>query len=219
MSKQAEAIHQITQRQARVTRIIGFGLLITAVVTACCICFSSRMPVPITNPAALVLASLFVLAPFKSVTSTKVLQKIIAFYLVSVVVSELSSQYFKIPFLPFDMSTSCSTIVLSLLAAGYFVGRANLRQRAESITGTGILHGWVLALVIIVTHMALLALMLRRFYGYGYERDSAVLGNLCLYFLLFVFLWNRLGACRFRQAVGLILMLFYSCVILKKVGL
>ncbi len=218
MSKQAEAIHQVTQRQARVTGIIGFGLPITAVVTACWLC-SSEMPISITNPAVLVLASLFVLAPFKSLTSTKVLQKIIAFYLVSVVVSELSSQYFKIPFLPFDMSTSCSTIVLSLLAAGYFFGRANLHQRAESIAGTGILHGWVLALVVIVVHMVLLGLMLRRFYGYGYERDLAVLGNLCLYFLLFVFLWNRLGACRFRQAVGLILMLFYSCVILKKVGL
>lgn len=218
MSKQAEAIHQITQRQARVTRIIGFGLPITAVVTACWLC-SSEMPISITNPAALVLASLFVLAPFKSVTSTKLLQKIIAFYLVSVVVNELSSQYFKIPFLPFDMSISCSTIVLSLLAAGYFVGRANLCQRAESITGTGILHGWVLALVIIVAHMVLLALMLRCFYGYGYERDLAVLGNLCLYFLLFIFLWKGLDVCRFRQAVGLILTLFYSVVIVTKVGL
>jgi hypothetical protein len=177
------------------------------------------MPVPITNPTVLILALLFVLIPSKSVASISTLQKIIVVYLVGVVVNELSSQYFEVPFYHLNVSISCSTIVLSLLAAGYFVGKTNLRQTTESVKRTGIMQGWVLAMVIIAVHMVLLGLMLRRFYGYGYERNLAVLGKLCLYLLLFVLLWKRLDVCRFRQTVGLILTLFYSVVIYTKVGL
>lgn len=217
--EQAKAICPTTQRQSRAIRIIGFGLPLSAMIAACCICFSSKMPVLITYPVVLLIASLFTLVPFKSATSIKTLQKIIVFYLVSSIVNELSSQYFKIPFLPFDMSMSCSTIVLSLCTVGYFVGKAISGQTDESMVGTGILCSWALAMTIIMGHMVLLSLLLSSFYGYGYERDLVVLGNLCLYFLLFILLWKRLDVRSFRQGMGLILTLFFSVVIVSKVGI
>ncbi|MCX5637288.1 MAG: hypothetical protein NTX52_06300 [Planctomycetota bacterium] len=64
--------------------------------------------------------------------------------------------------------------------------------------------------------MALLRLALSRFYGYGYERDLSVLGNLCLYFLVFILLWESFKRPRFRQGIGLIITFFCVAAIVAK---
>jgi uncharacterized membrane protein len=138
------------------------------------------------------------------------------FYLVSVPVNELSSQYFQISFLPVNIRASYSTVVLLLCSIGYLVGRVNSTNRLKSDRRTNILYGWVLALVIIIIHMVLLTLILSRFYDFGYERNFSTLGNLCLYFLLFIVLWENLNKVRFRQGIGLILAVFYLAVIIAK---
>jgi hypothetical protein len=81
---------------------------------------------------------------------------------------------------------------------------------------TDILIGWELASLIMIAHMLLLSLILNKFYGYGYERNLGVLGNLCLYFLLFILLWDELGRYRFRLCAGLILAVFYLAVMATK---
>jgi hypothetical protein len=50
---------------------------------------------------------------------------------------------------------------------------------------------------------------LNKFYGYGYERNLSTVGNLMLYLLLFILLWEKLGNLRFRRSAGLVLALFY----------
>jgi hypothetical protein len=141
------------------------------------------------------------------------LQTIMGFYLVSTVVSQLSSQYFPLSFLSVDISVSYSTVVLLLCAVGHFLGKVNSTDTHRGIGRANIIYGWVLALTIIVAHMVLLSLILNKFYGYGYERNLNVLGNLCLYFLLFIVLWEKLSSLLFRQGVGLILTVFYLAAI------
>jgi len=204
------------QNSAVVTKILGFVFPLLAVIAACCICFFSKMPIAIENPAVLVLASLFILLPFKSNPSGRLLQKIVVFYLISVPVNELSSQYFQVPFALVNISASYGTVVLSLCAISFIaeiVKPANLPPKIES---TNILYGWMVAFVIIAAHMALLAPLLNKSYGYGYEHDLSALGNMSLYLLLFIFLWGRLENIRLRQAASLILAVFFSAVIIAK---
>lgn len=211
MTKQITAACREQPKPSRVAEVLGFFLPILAVIVACSISFF-EMVIPIEKPAILVLASFLILVPFKS-ERLNVLQKIMGFYIVSVPVNELSSQYFQISFLPVEISVSFSTVVLSLCAIGYFIERVNLINALRSNGKANILCGWMLATGLIITHMIFLSLILNRFYGYGYERNLSVLGTLCLYFLLFIFLWGKLNNLRFRQCIGLILAVFYLAVI------
>jgi len=200
------------QRIRPFVKVFEFCLPLIAVILACCVSFFSQMPIPIEKPVILMLGSLFILAPFRS-EAPATLQRIIGFYLSSVAVNQLSSRYFSFSFLSADISVSFSTVVLSLCAIGYFLGRLNSSNTPRVLGMANIFYGWVLALAIIVIHIVLLSLILNKFYGYGYERNLSVLGNLCLYFLLFIFLWERLNSFLFRQGIGLILMVFYLAAI------
>ena len=202
------------QRAAgRIAKAFGFSLPVMAVILACCISFFSKMPIPIKKPAILMLGALIILVPFgPEVTTT--LQRIVGFYLVSVPINELSPQYFSIP--ATDARVSYSAIILLLCTIGFCLGRIDSGNAPQEAARANIIHGWVLALAIIVAHMMVLSLLLNKFYGYGYERNLSVLGNLALYLLLFVFLWKRLGELRFRQCVGLIMAIFYLAVTFAK---
>ncbi|HUW19753.1 MAG TPA: hypothetical protein VMW16_10675 [Sedimentisphaerales bacterium] len=208
MNEDFGASCQERQRTRSVAAPVSFGLTLSAVIVGCCISFLLTLKIPIERPVMLVLASLFLLLPLKAATFAT-LQKIVAFYLISVPVNELSSQYFQISFLPVDVSVSYTTAVLLLCALGYLVGKINTTNATQDYSSANILSGWVVALVIVTIHMALLSLILNKFYGYGYERNLGVLGNLFLYFLLFVLMWENLGGLRFRQCTGLVLAVFY----------
>ncbi|MHC4155720.1 MAG: hypothetical protein ACYST6_12465, partial [Planctomycetota bacterium] len=140
------------------------------------------------------------------------LQKITAFYLLAVPINELASQNFPVPLLS-GVTVSYSAVVLLLCAAGFLLGRINSQKGRLGWDKNELLSGWVLAMLIIVGHMALLAVLLNKFYGYGYERDLSVLGNLCLYLLLCIFIWDGLGNRRFRQAAGVALAVFHCVMI------
>jgi Ca2+/Na+ antiporter len=71
---------------------------------------------------------------------------------------------------------------------------------------------WYIAFAMIAGHMMVLALLLKGFYGYGYERDVPVLGNLSLYLLLFLLIWRRLDSTAFRRLAGVALLIFYITV-------
>jgi hypothetical protein len=206
MTEQIIVGYQKQQKSVLLLQAFGFCFPIFAVMVACYISFFGEMPIAIEKPAILTLASFFMLALFKS-EPLNTLQKIMLFYLVSVPVNS---------FLPVNIRASYSTVVLLLCSIGYLVGRVNSTNRLKSDRRTNILYGWVLALVIIIIHMVLLTLILSRFYDFGYERNFSTLGNLCLYFLLFIVLWENLNKVRFRQGIGLILAVFYLAVIIAK---
>jgi hypothetical protein len=197
----------------KVTVAAGFCFSLAGIIAACLLCIFSEPPIPVERPAVLLLAALLILAPFKS-NAPVLLQKIAAFYLFAVVVNESAWQYFRIPLASDRVSVSYTTIVVLLCAAGYLLEKLN-SGKVSGERQSEILWGWALALGIIIVHIAVLAVLLNRFYGYGYERDLNVLGALCLYVLLFLFVWGKLANPRFRQAVGLILALFYCATIIS----
>ena len=189
------------------TNVLGYSFSLAGVIVACGICFFSGTPIAIERPLILLLASLFILVPFKShVTNT--LQKITAFYLLAVPINELASQNFPAPLLS-GVTVSYSAIVLLLCAAGFLLGRMNSQKNRFGRDKKELLPGWALAMGIIVVHMALLAVLLGKFYGYGYEHNLSVLGNLCLCLLLFILIWEKLANLRFSQTLGLMLAAFY----------
>jgi hypothetical protein len=187
--------------------ILAYSFSLAGVMVACGICFLSGTPLPIERPLILLLASLFILAPFESEVAGT-LQKITAFYLLAVPINELASQNFPVPLLS-DVTVSYSAIVLLLCAAGFLLGRINSQNDRFGRDRKGLLPGWALAMGIIIGHMVVLTVLLSRFYGYGYEHNLTVLGSLCLYLLLFIFIWEKLADLRFRQALGLVMAAFY----------
>lgn len=232
--------------------VLGIGLSFSAVIAACCIGFFTETTIPVEHPAILVLASFFVLVPFKSKTprhsnKTKVsnachserseesqcldltetlrfaqgdkrvvsseslttLQKIICFYLFSVIISQISAQYFPVSISFASIDISYSIVPLVLCASGYFAGKVNTKSIRRIIESKNIFYVWIIALAIIIVHIIFLSLVLNKFYGYGYERNLSTVGNLMLYLLLFILLWEKLGNLRFRRSVGLVLALFY----------
>jgi len=212
MIEQIIASYWKQQRIRPIVKVFEFCLPLTAIILACCVSFFSQMPIPIERPVILMLGSLFILAPFRS-EAPATLQRIIGFYLSSVTVNQLSSQYFSFSFLGGDISVSYSAVVLLLCATGYALRKVNSTNKLRNVRRVNIIYGWVFAIAIIVIHIVLLSLILNEFYGYGYEQNLSVLGNLCLYFLLFIVLWEKLGSFCFRRGIGLILTVFYLAAI------
>ena len=74
-----EQISVSWRKQCRIEFILKaleFSLPVLALIVACCICFFSRMPIPIKQPLILLLGSIFILIPFKTETIVA-LQRII----------------------------------------------------------------------------------------------------------------------------------------------
>jgi hypothetical protein len=118
---------------------------------------------------------------------------------------------------PIDISYS--VIVLLLCGTGYVLGKLNPTKSQQINKEKDIILGWILALSIVILHMIFLSLILSQFYGYGYEWNLGVLGQLCLYFMLFAILWNKFNVLHFRQLTGLILTVYYLTAIVTNRGL
>jgi len=211
MIEQIKTNNEKICKKETIRNVVGFGLAAFAVVAAGYMCFVSKMPVAIENPEIPAIASFFILVNYKSKASLEVIQRITGFYLVAVLANQLSPQYFQTASLPINFRFSSGLIILSLFAAGFFVTDKKSVKPPDSIYKT-LFYSWVFAFGVTIAHIAIVGVMLNRFYGYGYDRDLYVLGNLCLYFLLFIFLWKKLENTRFRQTVGLILAVFYTAV-------
>lgn len=204
MTEQDITICYNGHRFESVANILGAGLSFSAVIAACCICFFTRMTIPVENPVILMLASFFVMVPLKSETLTT-LQKIICFYLFSVIVNQISAHYFPVSISSANFNVSYSIVPLILCGLGYLT----TITKQQTIKRSNIFRAWITALVIIIVHIIFLSLILNKFYGYGYERNLSVTGNLMLYLLLFILLWDKLDSLRFRMSMGMVLALFY----------
>lgn len=194
---------------------LSFFFPVLAMVAACCISLLGERTVPIEKPPILVFAAVLMLIPFRS-ESAGTLLRIVGLYMVGVVVNESSAVSFQIVYLLPGVSISWSTIILLLCAIGYLCGRMGSIEAEPKVDRTGLSHGWVVVLAVMILHMILLSAMLGRFYGYGYDRNLTVLGNLCLYFLLFITLCEKLGQVAFRQIMGFVFAVFYLAVTIMK---
>ena len=201
-----------------VVRALMRNLTLVAIILACGISFFLKTPIPIERSGVLVLGAFFILVPFRSEVAN-MLQKVAAFYLICVPVNQLSCQYYTLALQSVDVDVSYSSLVLFLCTIGYLAAGKQSNRSAPIAGGLKVLNAWILALVVIIIHIVLLGLALDVFYGYGYEHSLSVLGNLSLYFLLFMVLWRPLGQLYFRRRAALILALFYLFVTVAGPGL
>lgn len=197
-------------------KILGFGLPVLSAAIACALTFLPRWSFTIEKPLFLLASSLIVIIPFRT-ENIITLQKIITFYLFSIIVNQIAAQYFSLSIFSFNINVSYSAIILFLCAIGFILGKVSSTASAisQADKSPSIISGWILALAIIIIHMIFLGLILKIAYGFGYEHDISVLGNLCLYFLLFLTLWQKLNELRFRQLLGLILTFFFVILIVR----
>jgi len=193
--------------------IVGFISQLSAVILAGFICLFSNKPVPITNPEILAAGAFFILMPFKPNPPLETLQKLTGLYLIAVLVNETSSQYFEVSLLSTGFSVSYSVIILSLCATGFFISRNKLADWSGIASREGFLTGWLPVFVVLIVHMILLTVMLKAFYGFGYEHNLVVTGKVFLYLFLFILLWERLASSHFREILGTILLVFYFAII------
>lgn len=216
MAAQEIADHQTQNRTKAVSNIVSFCSFMAAVISACLVCSFSRLSVPIENPEMLLLASILLLPSFKANARINTLQRLTAFYLIAVLVNQLSFQYFSISLLGIKTNVSQSTAVLLLFVVGFVAENTRPSDSFACTDNKDFLHSWFLTFAILGVHMLLLVFLLKKFYGYGYDLNLTVIGNICLYFLLFVFSWPRLGNLRFRQCLGSIFILFFAALTIIK---
>lgn len=201
-----------------VTRTLVLNLPLIAIILSCALSFFLKTTIPVERPGVLLLGAFLILLPFKS-EALNMLQKVATFYLVSIPVNELSSQYYTLAFPSVDVDVSYSSAILLFCTIGYLAARRTSKRSSLAAEIPMVPCAWILALVVIVAHMILLSVALDIFYGYGYEYNLRVLGNLSLYFLLFIVLWRPLGLLYFRRRVALFLVLFYVAVAVVGRGL
>ena len=186
--------------------VAAVGLPALAVAVACVGTLRVGVPLAIEEPGVLLVASILIVIPSRR-ERIRALQGVMALYLICIPMNEIHLRYFSI--LGPGIRASCSAVPLTLLAAAHLADRS-LRPGAERPWTSALCAAWLLAGGIILAHMAVLGLLLHRFYGYGYEQDLRVLGSLALYFLVFLTSRRPLSRPYVRQAIGLILVVFFA---------
>lgn len=186
-------------------QVVTTWLPVAGALGSCWLSFSSDMAVPIERPWLLGLGALAATLPFR-LPAVETLQRVVVFYLMSIPLSELSTRYLAVSIFPARPVSVCnSALVLCLWGIGYGVDRLAAQEADPARKRPVLVLPYVLAMMVIVAHMLGLWGLLARFYGYGFERDLNILGQVSLYFLLLLFSWRVLGLARARQvlAVGL----------------
>lgn len=194
-----------SQRKDMMLGIVVNSLPVIGIIATCYIVFLSQ-PIPVKTPWILFSAALLTLIPIRLLL-LETLQMILGFYLVCVLVNQLSAQYFQCPILGIGISYSTMPLALCILA--YLVSKGYSGKTEQNPHSKAIIRSWILVLAVLFVHMLFLYPILNRFYGYGYGRDFHVIGNGCLYFLLFITLWSWLDRLRNRQIAGLLLSVFF----------
>jgi len=196
-------------RFRRVAGLLGFCVPIAGVLIACVVGKAWQPLIRVEQPALLVAAGLWIVAPLRW-RRAEVVQQITAFYLICVVVNELAERYLEFGFAAVNLKVSASAVILSICAIGHALGRAGAEGRGGCARACDLAGVWVLVVGVIAGHMFVLWALLKVFYGYGYERDLHVLGRVCMCVLLFVFLWGELGRGTLRRLVGVILAAYFA---------
>lgn len=188
-------------------QLAGHLLFVFALIAASVCCSYSR-PVPIEKPLILLAGSIFASFNFKKLPNICLLQKITLLYLVGMLFNQLSQQFTQISLCQASITIPISLIVLPLLAIGYVFRKINDTNTLIRHTNN-LLSGWAVTFAVIIVHMIILSVFLKKFYGYGFEHNTGVLGSMCLYFLVFLFSWYQFENIRLRQITAAVLMILF----------
>jgi hypothetical protein len=211
MTPETRAVPDRSLRRTNLRACVAAAAPILAGLAACGIAAARNLPIAIERPAVLTAAALLLLLPCRHGTPAT-LQKVVLLYLLCIPISEVHLRFFALSACAWDVRVSYSTIPLAILAAGCLAQRRSWRTVQRELLGLDFPTGWLIAAALLVGHIAVLALLLHRVYGYGYEPDLNTLGSFALYFLVFLTVWPQFEHVRLRQTLALILTAFYAFV-------
>jgi hypothetical protein len=189
--------------------------ILTGVTIGCVFCFFKH-PIPIKTPEILLLGTIFILLPLRSKSKVVTLQKLSVFYVVSVLMNELAIEYFQISFGNTKFSISMAVVILPFFLTGFIIGQPKPLNFFFKSEYKELIFSWVLTVAVIILHMVLLFGLLNHFYGYGFEQNMTTMGHLCLYVIVFTFLWESLSAVRPRQILGIVTGLLFLAVVITR---
>jgi len=177
----------------------GPGIAVGVAILACVMCWCLERSISIEMPGILALGAVFLLIPLRS-DGLASLQRIVCFYLLCIPINQLALQNM---YIAGELHMSYSVPIAMLVVFGLFFSTPKLDVQQS------VKMSWIIAVAIIAVHLLVLLWMLKEFYGYGYGHDLEVLGHISLYLIVFFMLWPQLGYLRCRQALGLVLVVFY----------
>ena len=129
--------------------------------------------------------------------------------------NQLSQQFIHIRVRHSNITVSLGLIALVPLGAAFLFGKLQAGKIVNK-EATDLLRSWAGISAIIASHMLLLFLLLRNFYGYGYERNFGVLATMCLYFVVFIFSWEQLEDKHLHRITAIVSAAFFAAMILIK---
>lgn len=203
-----------TEFNKRWLKIAQFALFVFALIAWSVLCFFYRT-VEIKRPLILLAASVFALFNFKKVSELCLIQKIALLYIIEMQFNQLSLQFVHIQSASRDISVSLALIVLAPLSAAFVCKRLH-EGKTFNVETNDMLKSWAVVFAIIMSHMLFLFLLLKNFYGYGYEHTPNVLANMCLYFPVFLFSWDQLANIHLRRIAAIVLTAFFVAMIIIK---
>lgn len=209
MSQYIQELSARPREKSILTDIIATALPISALLLACVLSFQENRPISITHPSLLLLAAGFLFLPHQIKIPTE-LRVFIVFYLFCIPINEISSTYLVLPLRNSVIKISYSFFIVFPCIVGFLLGLIHREKAAiRSDTFSDILKAWALAIFILISHLGLLAIVLSIYYGYGYENDLRILGQICLYLFLFVLLLKIFSKEYLQKILGAILAIYY----------
>ena len=179
-------------------------LLFTSSVILLSVLNLSNSSVVIQRPVILLAAAVFSLFNFERSNRLSVIAKIILLYIIEMLFNQLSGRFVHIG----AFSISLPLIVMIPLTASFAFSKLR-KSKGVSIETNELLKSWGVVFIVIVLHILFLFLLLKKTYGYGYDHNFAVLANICLYFLVFIFTWQQLDNIYLRRITVIVLTAFF----------
>jgi hypothetical protein len=182
---------------------------ITAMVLLAALTFSNNI-VEIKRPVILLAGSVFVMFGFARYKSLSVITKIIILYIIAMFFNQLSERFVHIGL----FSVHLSLIAMIPLALSFICFNVQQSQ-LSSVDTNDLLKSWAVVFTVVILHLLLLFILLKNIYGYGYDHNLAVLANMCLYFLVFIFSWRQLEQISVRRITALIFAVFFVVIMVR----
>ena len=148
--------------------------------------------IEIKRPWILLAVSLAALLPWKS-KSFSVLGKLLAVYFVCMLISQLTIHKLVLGGQGVRLLLPKTVIPLFFYAAAFILS-VTTGSIHVLIKRNRLWYGlWGIMIIVLTVHMMIGWVFLKTVYGFGYEQNISVLGNIVLYLMCFVFTWDLFG--------------------------
>jgi len=179
------------------------GILLAKVTVAACSYMSIQASsVPIPHPVGLMGVAFLLVLSMRASARAYPLLYLLTFYLVCLLVNQVNLKQGEWFLGETRITFSYGVPVLLMFLISFWLRRSGSGSVASRPVDPFIMHGWEIGIGIILLHMAFVFLLLKRFYGYGFETDIRTLGSLFFIFLIYSLNRDLLNNSLFRGLVG-----------------